>query len=104
LPINKSRQYIKSYEHIVDNGSAITDHGIRVKLLKEFIEKEVSNLPPKMREIFELSRNEHLSHKEIAHKLEVSEKTVRNQINNALKILRGKWGIVIYLLFVTRIL
>ncbi|SDK18439.1 RNA polymerase sigma-70 factor, ECF subfamily [Pedobacter sp. ok626] len=54
------------------------------------LEVEIQNLPPKMREIFELSRKQDLSHKEIASKLNISDKTVKKQINNALKIIRMK--------------
>jgi len=54
------------------------------------LEKEIEKLPPKMREIFELSRKHYLSHKEIAHKLGISDKTVKKQISNAIKIIRPK--------------
>jgi RNA polymerase sigma-70 factor (ECF subfamily) len=62
------------------------------------IEKEIADLPAKMREVFELSRKTFLSHKEIAGQLDLSEKTVRNQVNNALKVLRVKLGIFVFLL------
>jgi RNA polymerase sigma-70 factor (ECF subfamily) len=71
---------------------AITDHLVREKELSLLIETEVAMLPSKMREIFELSRKSNLSHREIAHQLDISEKTVKNQVNNALKILRVKLG------------
>jgi len=54
-------------------------------------------LPPKMREVFELSRKEHLNHREIAWKLEISEQTVSKQITNALRILKLKIGVLAYL-------
>lgn len=50
----------------------------------------IANLPEKMRIVFELSRNENLSHAEIAQKLDISEQTVNKQVSNALKILRTK--------------
>jgi len=49
-----------------------------------------------MREVFEYSRKEYLSHKEIAVKLHISEQTVSKQITNALRILKLKLGILIY--------
>jgi RNA polymerase sigma-70 factor (ECF subfamily) len=52
------------------------------------IEQCIQSLPPRCRIVFVLSRNEQLSHKEIAAKLEISEKTVENQIGKALKVLR----------------
>lgn len=48
----------------------------------------LETLPPRCKEIFTLSRFEFLSHKQIAEKLGVSEKTVENQITIALKKLR----------------
>lgn len=82
--------YISSLEGMMNNGSDVTDHAIRLKELRQLIEKEIAALPEKMRQIFNLSRNEHLSHKEISEELDISELTVRKQINNALKVLRPK--------------
>ncbi|WDF77118.1 RNA polymerase sigma-70 factor [Mucilaginibacter sp. KACC 22773] len=55
-----------------------------------FIDKEIAKLPPKMREVFILSRKENLSHKLISEKLKISDKTVKKQINNVLKHFRLK--------------
>ena len=52
--------------------------------------EEIGNLPPKMRKIFELSRDEGLSYKEISVRLGVSENTIKKQISNSLRILRVK--------------
>ncbi|MEZ0454713.1 RNA polymerase sigma-70 factor [Sphingobacterium thalpophilum] len=49
---------------------------------------EIAKLPAKMREVFELSRLEDLSHREIAQRLGLSESTVKKQVQNALKILK----------------
>jgi RNA polymerase sigma-70 factor (ECF subfamily) len=84
--------YTKSFQNFLDAGEYITDNYIREKEFSQLIEKEISALPDKMREIFELSRRQNLSRQEIAEKLNISEKTVKNQISNALKILRGKLG------------
>ncbi|WP_316812862.1 RNA polymerase sigma-70 factor [Pedobacter heparinus] len=91
-------KYISSLAGFATKGECITDHLVREKLLIEIIEKEISELPERMREIFELSRKSGLSHKEIAAQLNISEKTVRNQVNNALKTLRVKLGLVVYLM------
>jgi len=56
------------------------------------IEQEIDALPEKMREVFRLSRDNGLSHKEIANQLSLSEYTVSNQITSALKVLRVKLG------------
>ncbi len=71
------------------NDNPILDN-IHEKELQKSINAEIDRLPPKMRRIFELSRKEYLTHKEIASRLEISDKTVKTQINNALKSLRLK--------------
>ncbi len=77
-----------------------TDFLVRTNELSAIIEKEIAFLPAKMQEIFNLSRKDNLSHKEIAEKLHLTEKTVKNQVNNALKILRGRLKLLIYLLLI----
>jgi len=58
------------------------------KDLMLLITSEIAKLPAKMREVFELSRLEDLSHREIAERLNLSESTVKKQVQNALKILK----------------
>lgn len=60
------------------------------KQLEEFIKSIAGRLPDRCREIFQLSRYGYLSNKEIASKLQISEKTVENQLTIALKRLRQK--------------
>jgi len=52
------------------------------------VEKSLKKLPPRCREIFELSRFEGLKNQEIADKLGLSKRTVELQVSNALKQLR----------------
>ncbi|RQO74899.1 RNA polymerase subunit sigma-70 [Pedobacter sp. KBW06] len=91
--------YMVSLQHFIDHSEAVTDHLVRENELSALIEKEISALPAKMREVFELSRKANLSHKEIAGKLELSEMTVKKHVNNALKILRSKFGLISFLLY-----
>lgn len=91
-------QYITSLQNFINRGDCITDHRIREKELSQLIEKEIYALPAKMREVFELSRKSNLSHKEIAAQLGLSDQTVRKHIQHALKILRIKLGLVLFLL------
>lgn len=58
--------------------------------LQALIDMEINKLPAKMKQVFELSRKEHLSYHEIAQQLDISDNTVRKQVSNALKILRDK--------------
>ena len=58
--------------------------------LEDKIMEVVSTLPEKCREVFELSRFDGLKYSEIAEHLQISVKTVENQMSKALKILREK--------------
>jgi len=53
------------------------------------LEQAISQLPPKCKEVFLLSRFGKLSYKEIATTLDISPKTVENQLGKALKLLRA---------------
>ena len=61
---------------------------IDARNLSEYIDQLIAELPPRRKEIFNLSRKEHLSYKEIAQQLNLSEKTVEHQISEALKYLK----------------
>lgn len=56
--------------------------------LKIYITHLIEELPPRQKEVFIMSREKHLSYKEIALQLSISEKTVERHINEALKFLR----------------
>ncbi|GAB3917132.1 RNA polymerase sigma factor [Mucilaginibacter boryungensis] len=92
--------YLDSIGQFANSGEYITDQTVRERELSQIIEKEINALPLKMREVFELSRKANLSHKQIAEELNISEKTVRNQVHNAIKILRVKLGILVYVVFI----
>lgn len=64
------------------------DESIEYKELIATITAVVDELPEKCREVFKLSRDEQLSHKEIASRLSISPKTVENHITKALRHLR----------------
>jgi RNA polymerase sigma-70 factor (ECF subfamily) len=54
----------------------------------ELVNKTINNLPEKCRQIFVLSKFEKMTYQEISKKLEISPKTVENQISIALKKIR----------------
>ncbi len=82
--------YIKKFAEVIELGEWTTDEKIREKELIAAIEEGMDLLPAKMREVFEMSRFANLSHKEIAKELNISDKTVKTQVHNALHILRLK--------------
>lgn len=68
--------------------SDITQETVASGELKSVLESAVSQLPPRCREIFQLSRTHHLSIADISNTLNISPKTVENQLTKALKYLR----------------
>lgn len=58
--------------------------------LGQHIQKALDELPQQCRTIFQMSRFEHLKYQQIADQLNLSIKTVENQMGKALKILRLK--------------
>lgn len=64
------------------------DEQAEVNDLKNYIRKAVNILPEKRKEVYLLSREEGLSHQEIAERLGISANTVKVQIGHALKFIR----------------
>jgi len=94
---NRAKSYTESLQKFADQGENITDHRIRENQLREIIEKEIGQLPEKMQQIFQMSRTRQMTHAEIAAELGLSEHTVRTQIKRALKVLRQKLGILLFI-------
>lgn len=92
-------KYAASLQKFAEEGVLITDDLIREKELIHMIEREIAALPQQMRLIFELSRKQELSHNEIAEQLNLSPLTVRTQVRNALRILRVKLGLNVFMIF-----
>lgn len=67
--------------------------------LENNVEELVSTLPKRCREVFNLSRQEHLSNDQIAGRLGISKRTVENQITYALQHLRTMLKVISLFLF-----
>lgn len=65
-------------------GEALITH----REVREFIQQAIDRLTPQQRKIFLLSREQGLSHAEIAEQLGISRRTVTNTITLALNVLR----------------
>jgi len=95
-------KYLDSLSNYLQSHQGIpTDHRIREDELAIYIEQQIQMLPPNMKKIFEMSRKQELSHKEIAKELSTTENNVSKQLNNALRALKTKLGILIILALVT---
>ena len=95
--VNKTINYIKAQrlnlgeeDHTFEreDHAASAQQLLEKEDLQELINETIEGLPEKCRLVFTLCRLEHLSHKEIAEKLDISTKTVENQMTKALKVLR----------------
>jgi len=71
----------------ISNSTGTPKH-LEVKELKEKIDQAIDQLPERCRIVFSLSRFEEMTYAEIAKELDISPKTVENQISKALKLLR----------------
>lgn len=84
----------------IDVDSTETDFLIREKEISALIASEIDNMPPRMKEIYLLKKQNYLSTKEIAAQLDLSELTVSTQLKRALKHLRSRLGLIIFLLYI----
>jgi len=82
-------EYASMAQSLIVSGHDSADKQVEAKELQQTIEKSLSQLPPRVKEIYKLSRDEGLSNHEIAEKLNLSEQTVKNQLSAALKHLRS---------------
>lgn len=70
-------------EHTVEQNDQFAEAEIQ-----RIIDSTLQALSPKTRKVFEMSRNQGLKYREIAQRLNISEKTVETHISKALKELR----------------
>jgi RNA polymerase sigma-70 factor (family 1) len=104
--------YAYSTEEIRNNAlfevlsDTVSSNPLEAKEFSEYIESEIKRLPDRMQQVFRMSREEDISIADIAHQLNISEQTVKNQLTEALKRLRtsirsrdnGDWAFVMFLL------
>ncbi len=79
--------------HELSKGEPRHDHVTQSLIATELEQKiyeAINLLPEQCRIVFQLSRFEELKYSEIAVQLEISVKTVENQMGKALKVLRGQ--------------
>jgi len=96
--------YLRYLEQQSGTADTIADRDLLEKELALKIEKEIEALPPKMREVFEMSRKAYLSTSEIARQRNVSENTVKKQLYHAIRILKGRLSSYLLLQFMLLIL
>lgn len=88
---NKNRQKTEELNELYTE-SINLPHEITEEEIEPLFHYYAAKLPPKTREVFLLSRVSKLTYKEIAKELNISQKTVENQMGSALKKLRKVVG------------
>jgi len=95
--INKSLNFIRDQKvkfddeekmPVLTSRQSSTQQQLEADDLQKMIDQAIDALPEKCRLVFTLSRFEEMTYQEIATELNISIKTVENQISKALKYLR----------------
>jgi RNA polymerase sigma-70 factor (ECF subfamily) len=84
------RKYLDHLTALSITEDSGTEELLDYQFMKEQVDELIDQLPPKRRTIFMISRNEGLANKEIAEKLNISEKTVEDHMTKALAFLRSR--------------
>ncbi|HEV2831770.1 MAG TPA: RNA polymerase sigma-70 factor [Hanamia sp.] len=84
----RQRIYNNSASHQAPVFDLPMETSLHYKYILEIVKNEVEKLPEKCRLIFKYSRNAGMPVKQIAKELNISPKTVENQLNKALKQLK----------------
>jgi len=103
----KHQKVKRQYEKVSSDESNYTEQAIDTQLIRQElnakIQSAINDLPTERRRIFVMSRMDGLKYKEIAEKLDISIKTVENQMGKALASLRkdlsGEFPLVLFALF-----
>jgi RNA polymerase sigma-70 factor (ECF subfamily) len=89
LESNKISKYKIEIDHAHPSVFAMEEeHGMVTQELEQRLDHAINSLPPKCRAIFILSRFEEMKYQEIANHLDISVKTVENQMGIALEKIR----------------
>lgn len=96
-----SEKHLARMNHVI--ASNVVEDEFQAQEMEEVLQKGISALPEKCRQVFYLSRYEELPNKQIATQLNISPKTVENQITKALKSLKTtvEQSAVLFVLFIS---
>mgnify|MGYP001511663765 FL=1 len=95
---NRALNYLRDNERFIstDDFSSLerfeNDETLETQELQRLIHEAIFSLPPKCRDVFNKSRMDNLSNKEIAEQMNISVKAVEGHISRALKQIRAYLG------------
>jgi RNA polymerase sigma-70 factor (ECF subfamily) len=89
--LRKNKKYsIEDIDNQYELSSESTSDSLQLHNdLQQALDEAMTHLPPKCRTVFSLSRFEGLSYREIGEQMNISIKTVENQMGKALKVMRS---------------
>ncbi|MFD2556478.1 RNA polymerase sigma-70 factor [Sphingobacterium tabacisoli] len=90
-------RYIGSIDTFLSFTTSTTDHPLRHKELEGLLLREIERLPKKMKTVFEMSRKQGMTYKQIATELNISDQSVKKQMQRAIRILRLKIKLSLFL-------
>jgi RNA polymerase sigma-70 factor, ECF subfamily len=94
---NRCLNYIRDQKMVFDEEDKLPEwpasgtsalNNLEVAELEQSLQKAIDELPERCRIVFTLSRFEEMKYQEIADQLNISIKTVENQISKALRLIR----------------
>lgn len=86
------KRRINEYLHFSISQTNETEQSVEFKNIQDIANQVIDQMPEKRKSIFRLSRDQGYTNKEISEKLNISIKTVENQMTSALSSLRQKLG------------
>ena len=95
--IRKKKLHIVNWEE--SSASTHPNDSMEFEELQQKIHRLIDSLPERCRQVFVLSRFEEMSYKEIADQLDISKKTVENQISKALKVISAGLLSILFIFF-----
>lgn len=98
LEKNKKKTALEDSAYSMPAGTEADDQ-LHFEEVQQRVKEATEALPPACKTIFVLSRHENMSYKEIAEALQISPKTVENQMGKALKHFREYLNVYIKHLF-----
>ena len=84
-----TREFVELFEDITDY-AALADQKLKYNELKALVSAWINTLPAKRQRIFKLYIEDNLTTREIAHELNITQKTVQNQLNRSFGSLKAR--------------
>ncbi len=82
-----------------EEGLSTTDEAVAFNELSAILEEAIKKLPPRLKIVYEKSREQGLSHRAIAEELNIAENTVKSAMHRTLTYLRSKLTLFLSIIF-----